>query len=522
MTLLFITYITSAIQSIQDELEQLVDNNVQVMGTVSDLRFYTVTYRRYALDYGLTTDPSAHRELQVIIEANRQHAVSALSTLRQDENNQHFYSALIDIEGKFSDYQAMQNRYLSLIDNQEIEQARALILGPMLTPFNTIIENLTTFQNDTQRHALEIKNEQTNTINKVMRNSMIIGITSILFLIAVAAFIINKVNRPLSRIVSQLKQVEKGNLTQSLALEDFNDDEIGEVANSLDHMQQGLKSLTQQIKTGIQHLDGTASSLTNNVNQTTANLTSQRNDISEVASGTAQLQVAFDEVAMQTQLASSTCDKAQQIAKTNQQLIQQTQQQNQALAKTIATSSEIFSELHSQSADIGVISDVISSVTEQTNLLALNAAIEAARAGEAGRGFAVVADEVRQLAQKTQDSIGQIGDIIHTLQQQSNKAAQSMLSSQQQVESSLTSINHVEDAFNQLLEMTNEITSLSTQIAVSTEEQTLVAKSLVENIESIDTAAEEINQQARVTLENSKDIHHYSETLGQTAARFQV
>ena len=164
----------------------------------------------------------------------------------------------------------------------------------------------------------------------------------------------------------------------------------------------------------------------------------------------------------------------------------------------------------------------INSISEQTNLLALNAAIEAARAGEMGRGFAVVADEVRKLATKTKSSLGEIADVIASIQRNAAQAADMMQSSQEQMRSGLSQIRNMGNSFDNILQVSDRIAGMSSQIATATEQQTSVVKNLTESVSTIYLASDRIADSAKSTEQACLALGNESQHLSQLASRFKL
>ena len=511
-----------AIHDLQNKFVSVVDRNVSLLTTISDLRYYTVTYRRFALDYGLTNDADEHQKILVTIDYNNQKMSEAMKHMLSLADTPVIRQNIESFQQQIADYVAMQNKYIELIDQGRIDAARQEMLGPMLAPFNAIVKLLSDLQHDLQAEAIEIKQNEAAHIQTLVIQSAVTGIISVAFVLLMIFFITRKVTVPLDKLIQQMQAVEQGDLSKNLVLSEFAEDELGSAANYFDQMQRGLAQLAQEINDSVQSLEVTSEQLNNRVQETTLNLATQRNEISQIATATEQMQVGFEEVAIRTVDASQQSEQASHEAQESGEMIQQSIQQTEDMATALSNTSEVVTKLQHDSHNISVISEVISGITEQTNLLALNAAIEAARAGEAGRGFAVVADEVRKLATKTKSSLGEIADVIASIQRNAAQAADMMQSSQEQMRSGLSQIRNMGNSFDNILQVSDRIAGMSSQIATATEQQTSVVKNLTESVSTIYLASDRIADSAKSTEQACLALGNESQHLSQLASRFKL
>ncbi len=511
-----------AIHDLQNKFVSVVDRNVSLLTTISDLRYYTVTYRRFALDYGLTNDADEHQKILVTIDYNNQKMSEAMKHMLSLADTPVIRQNIESFQQQIADYVAMQNKYIELIDQGRIDEARQEMLGPMLAPFNAIVKLLSDLQHDLQAEAIEIKQHEAAHIQTLVIQSAVTGIISVAFVLLMIFFITRKVTVPLDKLIQQMQAVEQGDLSKNLVLSEFAEDELGSAAYYFDQMQRGLAQLAQEINDSVQSLEVTSEQLNNRVQETTLNLATQRNEISQIATATEQMQVGFEEVALRTVDASQQSEKASHEAQESGEMIQQSIQQTEDMATALSNTSEVVTKLQYDSHNISVISEVISGITEQTNLLALNAAIEAARAGEAGRGFAVVADEVRKLATKTKSSLGEIADVIASIQSNAAQAADMMQSSQEQMRSGLSQIRNMGNSFDNILQVSDRIAGMSSQIATATEQQTSVVKNLSESVSTIYQASDRIADSAKSTEQACLALGNESQHLSQLASRFKL
>ncbi|WP_372353322.1 MULTISPECIES: methyl-accepting chemotaxis protein [Pseudomonas] len=252
------------------------------------------------------------------------------------------------------------------------------------------------------------------------------------------------------------------------------------------------------------------------------NADQQSSRTSSVAAAINQLGAAAQEIAQNAALASQHSSDARSLAEDGQQVVGQTIEVMNQLSARISDSCGNIQTLNSHTANIGQILDVISGISQQTNLLALNAAIEAARAGEAGRGFAVVADEVRNLAHRTQESAQQVQRLIEELQAGAQVAVSTMNQSQQQSEHSVGIANQAGERLGSVTQRIGEIDGMNQSVATATEEQTAVVESINVDITEINTLNQEGVQNLQSTLRACNDLEHQVDRLKQLVGSFRI
>ncbi|WP_371316731.1 methyl-accepting chemotaxis protein [Pseudomonas gingeri] len=248
----------------------------------------------------------------------------------------------------------------------------------------------------------------------------------------------------------------------------------------------------------------------------------QANRTSSVAAAINQLGAAAQEIAQNAALASQHSSEARSLAEDGQQVVEKTITAMQQLSAKISDSCGNIETLNSNTVNIGQILEVITGISQQTNLLALNAAIEAARAGEAGRGFAVVADEVRNLAHRTQDSAQQVQKMIEELQVGAREAVSIMTDSQRQSDSSVGIANQAGERLGSVTQRIGEIDGMNQSVATATEEQTAVVESINVDITEINTLNQEGVENLQSTLRACADLEQQAARLKQLVGSFRI
>ncbi|MEX6500498.1 methyl-accepting chemotaxis protein [Pseudomonas sp. 25A3E] len=309
-----------------------------------------------------------------------------------------------------------------------------------------------------------------------------------LALAAVLALLLHWQLRPLAELTRQARAIADNPLSQLLYT--GRHDCFGQIAFALRSLQAEAGSVVGRIADSARQLSREASELVAAVDNSSQATVQQQGETDQVASAIDQMASSVQEVARHAQLSASAASEADLETHSGLRLVEQTRQSIAALADEVQQSSRVIDQLEARSHEINQALEVIQSIAEQTNLLALNAAIEAARAGEAGRGFAVVADEVRALASRTQNSTAQIHAIIDNLQQGTGDAVAAMSRSQQQAEASVAQALQAAQALEGINQRVSQISDMSLQIAAAVEQQSAVGDDIQRNLCGIRQAGE--------------------------------
>lgn len=335
---------------------------------------------------------------------------------------------------------------------------------------------------------------------------LVITIVSVILSILLFAIFLKVIIDSIQTLRAQLDNIAKGegDLTQRVPVE--TNDDLGELAKSFNQVLQNLQSMIGSIQSLTQELGQGASDLATAANDNHEGVARQTDAISMVATAINEMQSAIEEVAGNATRAAESTQEAENNGRTSAEIIRSSSQQVHRLAAQIGKAVEVIRKLSADSENITSVLDVIRGIAEQTNLLALNAAIEAARAGEQGRGFAVVADEVRTLAQRTQQSTEDIQTMITTLQTGVAEIVSVMESGSSEAAETEKLATEAESQIQGILEAMTNISDVNTSVASATEEQTQV-------IDEINRSITEINDLAETSAERSRDIDGISRSL---------
>jgi methyl-accepting chemotaxis protein len=339
-----------------------------------------------------------------------------------------------------------------------------------------------------QAYVAEDQSMQT----ELKKNSMlIIGSSALALLVGlIAAWVITRlIVAPLRSVIRVAQQIAAGDL--SATVEVTRRDEIGQLMQAMQQMGAGLSTIVSGLQAGIEQLASSAQSLSAVTEQTNLEVSSQKEETEQVATAMNQMTATVHDVARNAEEAAQAAQTADGKVESGQQVVRQSMARIEQLADSATSASSSIESLSAEIQNIGTVLSVIKSVAEQTNLLALNAAIEAARAGEQGRGFAVVADEVRALAKRTQQSTEEIERLVSALRSAAQSSVQQIQNSGELVKLAVSDALQTESALGSIAAAVSLIQQMNQQIAAAAEEQSSVAEEINRSVTSIRASADQ-------------------------------
>ncbi|NJI08245.1 methyl-accepting chemotaxis protein [Aeromonas veronii] len=352
--------------------------------------------------------------------------------------------------------------------------------------------------------------------------STTVGVLTLLFVVIVAWLLIRQIRNPVMTLLEQTRQVAAGNLTSQLDMKQFSHDELGKLAQGFNEMQSNLRMLVNEVSGSVVQLGAAAEEISAVAQQSANNMGAQQHELNQLATAMNEMQATVQEVARNTNDAASAATSASDTAAQGSETVNDSIGRIEKVATAIEETALVIRQLGDDSRNIGMVLEVIQGIAEQTNLLALNAAIEAARAGEQGRGFAVVADEVRTLAKRTQDSTSQINHIISELQQRANEAGVTMQQSQDMMSETVHTAREAGASIAEISSSVNSISHMNIQIATATEEQGAVSEELNRNVVNISNASEEVATGAKQMAQACNDLNLLATQLQEVVRKFRT
>ncbi|HDO1320407.1 TPA: methyl-accepting chemotaxis protein [Aeromonas veronii] len=521
VNVVFGVFLSNELRGVRDRVLNFTDSTLPSVLSVETL-LYDVSYVRRAQFALLMVDDAAdlqarrgriQENIRKVDEAFRAYE----ATVGADNERQVFNQA----KQQWLTYQRSVNEFDMLLVQGQHEQAKTQLFasnplfGALEQAVNSLIQVNLGFVKENRGSLL-------GSVSMVTTFAMVSIGALLVFMVVMTWFLTRQICLPLQAVVAQANAIAAGDLTHQLERQHIGRDELGMLAKASLKMQDNLRGLIEEVVAAVTQL-GTAIEEVSAVSEQSAKgIQSQQQEISLVATAMTQMKATVADVAGNTETASSSASSANALARNGNQDVQRSLVAITRVAEEIEQAGTLVTELERESAQINLVVDVIRGIAEQTNLLALNAAIEAARAGEQGRGFAVVADEVRTLAGRTQASTGEIVAIIETLQARANQAKEVTGQSCEMIRQCVDQSEQTSNGIQQIEEAVAQIADMAIQIASACGEQDAVSDELGRNVERINESANEVALGADHTARACLELSQLAVGLKQTIGRFRL
>ncbi len=386
-------------------------------------------------------------------------------------------------------------------------------------------ESLIRFLDDTEA-VLKASNEATIAaanvseakVGRMKVVQIIILIINLIILAAIWFISQSRISRPLAELNEKVEAIAKGNLT--VQIESNGRDEIGSLSESMRTMVDSLNSMIKEILKGSKTVVSSVTVLKEKAQKTNSGAQNQSSQAHQIATAAEEMSQTITDIARNAAVASETSEEAMRIADQGKGVAEGAVQTVNNVYTSSLELSTMVEKLNGRVGEIGDIITVIKDIADQTNLLALNAAIEAARAGEQGRGFAVVADEVRKLAEKTIKATEEISSKISAVQTESEQTMRSMEHSSSEVTKATDYIRQVGDSLTGIVEAVQRVRDQITQIATAVDEQSAASEEVARNIEKTSAIAKEMEAMAADVMEEIRKLYSVAEGLSNSTAGF--
>nr|WP_082430437.1 methyl-accepting chemotaxis protein [Pseudomonas sp. NBRC 111138] len=484
--------------------------------------FTQLTLRLRVLSYRLLTnrEPDVQQKTLEAFELRNQQIRTAqdiyekLITSTEERN---VYNEYVRLLGQ---YRQIEERMKSLSRADQVNELRSLLNTELLDNSEQVNAVLT--------RLLDINNDDANATNQRAKDQYDMAFDLVVGLLVIATaltllfawLLTRSITLPIAQALEAAEEVAEGNLTRPISVD--GNDEAGRLLAAMAKMQHKLRDTLQRIAGSATQLASAAEELNAVTDESARGLTQQNNEIEQAATAVNEMTSAVEEVARNAVSTSEASRNATTSAGDGRDLVQETVSAIERMSTDVQATASLIGDLANESRDIGKVLDVIRGLADQTNLLALNAAIEAARAGEAGRGFAVVADEVRALAHRTQQSTSEIERMIGSIQTGTEHAVDSMRNSTERAESTLNIARGAGLSLDTINTAIVEINERNLVIASAAEEQAQVAREVDRNLVNIRDLSVQSATGASQTSAASGELSRLAVDLNGMVGRFRL
>ncbi|MHC8305639.1 methyl-accepting chemotaxis protein [Pseudomonas sp. PB3P13] len=465
-------------------------------------------------------DPAALQEAQarigVLVDKLRSAQADYAALPAQPEEAALYKTFIVTLEN----YLQAQNQMLELSRQNKLDEMRSLIntqIKDGTDQMGVQLNKLVALNSSYARSALTEAGEQ---YNNAITGIVIVSVLAALLTVLLAWLLTRSIVTPLNRALLAAQTIAAGNLTNVIEID--GKDEPARLLGALSSMQTSLRQTIEQIAGSATQLGAAAEELSTVTQEASRGLQQQNNEIEQAATAVNEMTAAVEEVARNAVSTSEASNQSTQAAREGRDRVVETVDAIQTMTRDVQNTSLMIEGLATQGRDIGKVLDVIRAIAEQTNLLALNAAIEAARAGEAGRGFAVVADEVRALAHRTAQSTQEIEKMVAGIQNGTGHAVSSMQQSNQRTQSTLAMARAAGVALEQITQSIQMINERNLVIASASEEQAQVSREVDRNLVNIRDLATQSAAGANQTSAATHELSRLAVDLNALVARFVI
>ena len=484
--------------------------------------FTQLTLRLRVLSYRLLTnrEPDVQQKTLETFELRDQQiraAQAIYEKLIESREERAAYDEYVTLLGQ---YRQIETRMKSLSQTNQVEALRTLINSELLSNSEQV--------NAVLARLLDINNKMALVTNQEAKDQYDLAFNLVVGLLALATaltvlfawLLTRSITVPIAQALEAAEEVAEGNLTRPIKVD--GNDEAGRLLAAMAKMQDKLRDTLQRIAGSATQLASAAEELNAVTDESARGLTQQNNEIEQAATAVNEMTSAVEEVARNAVSTSEASRNATTSAGDGRDLVQETVSAIERMSGDVQATATLIGDLANESRDIGKVLDVIRGLADQTNLLALNAAIEAARAGEAGRGFAVVADEVRALAHRTQQSTSEIERMIGSIQAGTEHAVDSMRNSTERAESTLNIAKGAGLSLDTINTAIVEINERNLVIASAAEEQAQVAREVDRNLVNIRDLSVQSATGASQTSAASNELSRLAVDLNGMVGRFRL
>jgi methyl-accepting chemotaxis protein len=516
----------TGIRAINNNVESILKKNVpsiEYLLTINRDVQRAITSERSVIFADTSSD--FYREMISTHQSAIQYSMYNLGEFKKIAVSKEEKELLKELEKAMEDWIAVTDRAVQARETNTEDgrkEAMDLTLGAGKQKFDTVRGTLDRLIDMNREMADSAEKASQSIYTSSYTKLLIITVFCVLLALGLGFFISRALKRSLSQLIRMLKDIAEGEGDLTKRLDISSKDELGEMATWFNTFVDKLNSVFRKIADSTDQLASAAEQLSASSSQISAGTDKQASQTEQIATSMEEMSATVIDIAKNASEAAGAANNATQSAGKGGEIVRNTVDGMNRIAGAVRESASTIEALKRSSEQIGEIIGVIDEIADQTNLLALNAAIEAARAGEQGRGFAVVADEVRKLAERTTKATREIAEMIKSIQSETGGAVSAMESGSQEVEKGVTLANEAGEALHQIVEQVNKVTDMVQQIATSTEEQSAAAEEISSNVESVATIARESTTGIEQSTGAAQELSNLATSLKSIVQQFKL
>lgn len=502
------------------------DNNVKTVKEKSlpyaliakDIAFDVVQVQQFLTDASATRDKEVFKEAEAFAVKFRQD-VAKFKDMYRAENDHESERKMEELESSFNRYYDTGKKMANAYINEGID-AGNIIMDEFDKTSEAITARVDEFVKQQSDEVIEMTSNVEDSIDLIITVLLIISVVSIAAGVFTAWYITSSIVNPLGKAVSVSNSIANGDL--SVKIEYDNNDETGQLLHSMDNMVNSLKKLISDMKSTSDNMASASEQLSASSEQMSKGVISQSDRSTQIASAAHEMAQTVVEIARNASSIATSASDTAKVAKEGENIVDKSVSEVKEIAATMSESSKVMVSLGERSKQIGDIIRVISEIADQTNLLALNAAIEAARAGEQGKGFAVVADEVRKLAERTAKATSEIGSMIGAIQDEVQKSVTSMDEIKKMMGTGVEFSTQTGEALQKIVAAVSELQIMVQQIASATEEMSATSEQISGDIMAVANISKETSTGSEHIAEASTEVARLASRLLQMGGQFKI
>jgi methyl-accepting chemotaxis protein len=508
---------------IQDQVEHIAKSNAVKLTAASNAQqAIALVYRSIDMLVLENKDASARSKYKDDLTTYRAKYAEAMKVLEEKETNEQGKAFIEKIKQALAAAKETNNKLIALAMDGKSDEAHDMMVKqaiPLAAPINKAFSDMCDYQNK----RIDFRYEEAVKGYKAARIGFIIAmLLAVVIAFGTALFITKSITTPLGKMVDLLKDIASGEGDLTKHLDESAKDEIGDASRWFNVFVEKLRGIISQISSTSSQVASAAIQLNATAEQIATGAEEVAAQASTVATAGEEMSATSGDIAQNCQMAAEGAQRASQTAQNGAEVVEKTVRVMGQIAEKVQESAKTVESLGARSDQIGAIIGTIEDIADQTNLLALNAAIEAARAGEQGRGFAVVADEVRALAERTTRATREIGEMIKAIQKETKGAVAAMEIGVHQVEAGTEEAAKSGLALQEILQQVNDVAMQINQVATAAEEQTATTSEISSNMMQITEVVQQTSHGAHESATAASQLSGNAEELQRLVRQFKL